>query len=173
MKTWSEFLKTTFKNGVANRWLQTSKSSKIHQKEPQKEVEMEPNRPKSDKKRVTKKGEKTKGPKNGCKRKSEQPTTLGGSHFGPRGGIKGGVNPSLIVGMFERDQKQPLNHLSPRGLVGLRQGSRESPADCKRFAMPADPVVRLRGFRRWTSTARCSVGLDWTGLGWAGLDQRG
>jgi predicted FMN-binding regulatory protein PaiB len=39
----------------------TAKSTKIHQKGAKQEVKMEQNRPKSDKKRVTKKGKKTKG----------------------------------------------------------------------------------------------------------------
>ena len=55
----------------------------------------------------------------GWKRKSGQPTTLGGPDPGPRGGIKGGVNPSLegrrVETMLEREQMQPLNHLRPEG----------------------------------------------------------
>ena len=45
--------------------------------------------------RIQKTGEKSKGSQTGFGRKSGEPANSGGVLFGPRGGKKGGVNPSL------------------------------------------------------------------------------
>ena len=89
----SKNFKESLKSGVPNRC--PPKGTKNTKKEPKKDAKVEPKWVKSAKKEGREIDEKTKGPKNNFMRKSDQPPIRGTTIVGPRGGIKGGVNPSL------------------------------------------------------------------------------